>query len=235
MSRRGLIVALAFATVFGLVFGVFPGLDLEIARLFYDPAAKTFPLRSNSIFGHLRDTASWVLVLFVAPAVVALLIKLVKPRAKLWISARAAIFLAATIALAPGLLVNVLLKNHWDRPRPVAVTEFGGGERFVAWWDPRGQCRKNCSFVSGETSSAFWTLAPAALAPAPWRILAYVSAIAFGVGMGAVRMAMGAHFFTDVVFAGIFTFIIIVLMRGLIFRAQARDVESKPETPSRPT
>jgi membrane-associated PAP2 superfamily phosphatase len=166
--------------------------------------------------------------------VIALLIKLVMPRAKPWLSVRAAIFLIATLALAPGLLVNVLLKNHWDRPRPVAVTEFGGSERFVPWWDPRGQCRKNCSFVSGETSSAFWTLAPAALAPAPWRILAYVSAIAFGVGMGAMRMAMGAHFFTDAVFAGLFTYIIIVLIHGLIFRSWASHSKSKTETPSKP-
>jgi lipid A 4'-phosphatase len=226
MSRRGLIVALVFAAAFGLVFGLFPQFDIEIAGLFYDPATRNFPLRTNSFLGHLRDAASWVLVLLVAPCVAALLIKLVIPRAKPWISARAAIFLIATLALAPGLLVNVVLKNHWSRPRPAAVVEFGGSERFVPWWDPRGQCVKNCSFVSGETSSAFWTLAPAALAPPPWRFIAYASAIAFGVGMSVVRMAMGAHFFTDVVFAGFFTFIIIVLAHSLIYRSRP---PSKPE------
>jgi len=233
MSRRGLIIALVFAAVIGLLFGLFPQLDIEISRLFYNPVAKNFPLRSNSALGHVRDAASWILVLLIAPSVIALLIKLVVPRARSWISARAAIFLIATLALAPGLLVNVLLKNHWDRPRPVAVVEFGGNERFVPWWDPRGQCVKNCSFVAGEASSAFWTLAPAALAPAPWRFLTYASAIAFGVGMGAVRMAMGAHFFTDVAFAGLFTFIIIVLTHGLIFQARASDPESKTESPSK--
>lgn len=234
MSRRGLIVALVFAAAIGLVFGLFPRLDIEIAAFFYDPAARNFPLRTNSIFGLLRDTSSWVLVVLIVPCVIALLIKLVMPRAKPWLSAHAAIFLIATLALVPGLLVNVLLKNHWSRPRHVAVVEFGGSQRFVPWWDPRGQCVKNCSFVSGETSSAFWTLAPAALAPAPWRLLAYVSAIAFGVGMGAVRMAMGAHFFTDVAFAGFFTFIIIVLIHGLIFRSQASHSKSKTKTPSKP-
>ena len=233
MSRRALIVALVFAAIVGLMFGLFPRLDIEIAGLFYDPAAGNFPLRTSSVLGHLRDAAVWVLILLVIPCVFTLLIKLVLPRVKPWISARAAIFLIATLVLAPGLLVNVLLKNHWDRPRPVAVVEFGGSERFVPWWDPRGQCVKNCSFVSGETSSAFWTLAPAALMPAPWRLLAYASAIAFGVGMGMVRMAMGAHFFTDVVFAGLFTFIIIVLVHGLIFRTQASDSETKTETPSK--
>jgi membrane-associated PAP2 superfamily phosphatase len=234
MSRRGLIVALVFAAAIGLVFGLFPSLDIEIANLFYDPAAKDFPLRTNSVLRYLREAASWILVLLIAPSVLALLIKLVIPRAKPWISSRAAIFLIATLALAPGFVVNVLLKNHWDRPRPVAVVEFGGSERFVPWWDPRGQCVKNCSFVSGETSSAFWTLAPATLVPAPWRFLGYTAAIGFGVGMGVVRMAMGAHFFTDVVFAGLFTFIIIVLIHGLIFRSQAADAESSKTPLSTP-
>jgi len=81
----------------------------------------------------------------------------------------------------------------------------------------------------------FWTLAPAALAPASWRFLAYASAIAFGVGMGAMRVAMGAHFFTDVVFAGLFTFIIIVLAYGLIFGLPAGRPESKTGTPSKPS
>jgi lipid A 4'-phosphatase len=234
MSRRGQIVALVFAVAVGLLFGFFPRLDLEIAGLFYDPSAKNFPLGASSGLRYLREAAVWLLVLLIAPSVIALLIKLVMPRAKSWISTRAAIFLIATLAFAPGLLVNVLLKNHWDRPRPVAVTEFGGSERFVPWWDPRGQCRKNCSFVSGETSSAFWTLAPAALAPAPWRFLAYASAIAFGVGMAVARMAMGGHFFTDVVFAGLFTFMIIVLIHGLVFRPRASGTGSKTETPSKP-
>jgi len=227
MSRRGLIVTLVFAAVVGLLFGFFPQLDLDIASLFYDPGTKNFSLSKSFAFRYVREAAVWIQVLLIAPSVIALLIKLVMPRAKPWMSSRAAIFLIATLALAPGLVVNVLLKNHWDRPRPAAVTEFGGSERFVPWWDPRGQCRKNCSFVSGETSSAFWTLAPAALAPAPWRFLAYTSAIAFGIGMGVVRMAMGGHFFTDVVFAGLFTFIIIVLTHRLIYRSWS---PSKPES-----
>ena len=227
MSRRGLIVTLVFAAVVGLLFGFFPQLDLDIASLFYDPGTKNFSLSKSFAFRYVRQAAVWIQVLLIAPSVIALLIKLVMPRAKPWMSSRAAIFLIATLALAPGLVVNVLLKNHWDRPRPAAVTEFGGSERFVPWWDPRGQCRKNCSFVSGETSSAFWTLAPAALAPAPWRFLAYTSAIAFGIGMGVVRMAMGGHFFTDVVFAGLFTFIIIVLTHRLIYRSWS---PSKPES-----
>jgi membrane-associated PAP2 superfamily phosphatase len=220
MSRRALIVALLFAAVVGFLFGFFPDLDLKIAALFYDPGTGKFPLRTDSTLGFFRDAMGWLLVIFVAPAVLALLVHFAIPRLKPWMSPRAAIFLIVTLALAPGLFVNVLLKNHWSRPRPVAVVEFGGTERFVPWWDPRGQCLRNCSFVSGEASSAFWTLAPASLAPPQWRLLAYTAAGLLGIAMSVVRMAMGAHFFSDVAFAGIFTFSIIWLAHNLIFRAK---------------
>ena len=146
------------------------------------------------------------------------MIKLILPERKMLVSGRAIVFLIATMALAPGLLVNVVLKDHWGRPRPIDVTEFGGDAAFRAWWDPRGDCPSNCSFVSGDVAGAFWTIAPAALAPPQWRALAYGAALALGTGMAAMRVMAGAHFVTDVVFAGVFTFLIIWLVYGLIYR-----------------
>jgi membrane-associated PAP2 superfamily phosphatase len=131
---------------------------------------------------------------------------------------RAAVLMIVTLALAPGIVANVLLKDHWGRPRPIDVAEFGGDEHFVPWWDPRGDCPKNCSFVAGEPAGAFWTLAPAALTPLPWRALAYGGALAFGAGVGFLRMAGGGHFFSDAVFAGVFTFLVIWLVHGWLYR-----------------
>jgi lipid A 4'-phosphatase len=112
----------------------------------------------------------------------------------------------------------VVLKDYWPRSRPIDVPQFNGEERFTAWWDPRGGCPKNCSFVGGEASGAFWTLAPAALSPPAWRPVAYGAAIAFGAGVSVLRMAFGAHFFTDIVFAEVFTFLIIWLAHGFVYR-----------------
>src|ERR1035437_10011262 len=175
MNRTGLIIALAIAAVVGVVFGLYPQLDLMIAAPFHD-----ISLRGNP-FG-LRISSPLLL------------------------------------ARGPGFLANAVLKEHWDRPRPIEVTQFGGTEHFVAWWDPRGECDKNCSFVSGDVAGAFWTIAPAALVPPSWRALAYGAALALGAGMAALRIMMGGHFFTDTVFAGVFTFLIIWLVHGLIYR-----------------
>jgi membrane-associated PAP2 superfamily phosphatase len=111
-----------------------------------------------------------------------------------------------------------MLKDHWGRPRPIDVEQFGGAYHFTPWWDPRGDCPNNCSFIAGEPSGAFWTLAPAALAPPELRALAYGAAIVFGAGIGALRMGAGAHFFSDVVFAGVFMYLVVWAVHGLIYR-----------------
>lgn len=219
MNRTGLLIALGLAAAVGLLFGVYPGLDLELARPFFHPAAGGFPASVDPLLSGFRDLGRLIVTLLVAPAVIAIVGKLILPRRPMLMPGRAAVLMVVTLALAPGLLTNILLKSHWGRPRPIDVIQFGGDQHFVPWWDPRGDCPTNCSFVAGEPSGAFWTLAPAALVPPAWRPLAYAGALAFGAGIGLLRMAGGGHFFTDVAFSGLFTFLIIWLVHALLFRA----------------
>ena len=218
MNRTGLVVVLGLAAVTGLIFALYPELDLAIARAFYDPARQDFSLRFDRTLAWLRYESMWVITALVAPAAVALVVKLLLPFTRMLMSGRAVVFLIATLVLGPGLLVNVTMKDYWPRSRPIDVPELGGSEQFVAWWDPRGACPKNCSFVAGESAGAFWTLAPATLAPPQWRPLAYAAAVAFGLGVSAMRIAFGGHFFTDAVFAGVFMFLIVWVAHGLIYR-----------------
>jgi membrane-associated PAP2 superfamily phosphatase len=217
MGRTGLLIALAVAVGVGVVFALYPRLDIEIAALFYDPASGLWDARG---FPQLqwRYAAAWLIALVAAPAFIAVALKLLLPRRAMAVPARAALLIIATLALAPGLLVNVILKDQWGRPRPIDIVEFKGTDAFVPWWDPRGVCPKNCSFVAGEPSGAFWTLAPAALLPPVWRALATAAALAFGAGMGVLRMAGGGHFFSDVVFSGVFTYLVIWLGHALLYR-----------------
>jgi membrane-associated phospholipid phosphatase len=50
------------------------------------------------------------------------------------------------------------------------------------------------------------------------RAIAYTAAIAFGAAVGVMRIAVGGHFFTDIAFAGVFTFLIIWVAYALLFR-----------------
>jgi len=227
MNRTGLTIALCIGFAVGLVCAVDPQLDLDIAAAFRDPAYRAFQFDVNAQpwVQHTREAARIVITLLALPAFLAILGKLVWPRRRMLIEARAAIFLIATLALGPGLLTNVVLKDHWGRPRPIDVQQFQGHGRFVPWWDPRGDCPDNCSFVAGEPAGAFWTLAPAALAGPELQPLAYGAALAFGIGIGALRIAAGGHFFSDVVFAGVFMYLLIWLLHGLIYRWPATRID----------
>jgi lipid A 4'-phosphatase len=218
MNRTGLWIALAIAAVVGLVFGLYPELDLKLAALFFDPATKRFLQTPYPWLLWVRDSAMWLVTAMVLVPVGALVLKAIWPRRPLLVRPRAILLLLTTIALGPGLVVNVGFKENWNRSRPVDVPQLAGQEVFTPWWDVRGGCEKNCSFVSGDSSGAFWTLAPAALAPPPFQPAAYAAALTFGAAVGLLRMMFGGHFFTDVVFSGVFVFLVIWLAYALIYR-----------------
>jgi len=220
MNRTGLKIALAIGFAVGLICAVDPQLDIDIAAAFYhrDPPPILFVVNAQHWVQTTRWAARVLIALLALPAFLAIIGKLVLPQRPMLIQGRAALFLIATLALGPGVLTNLILKDHWHRPRPIDIQQFNGDQHFTPWCDPRGDCPDNCSFIAGEPSGAFWTLAPAALAPLELQPVAYGAALAFGVGIGILRIAAGAHFFSDVVFAGVFTYLLIWLAHGLIYR-----------------
>ena len=121
MNRTGLFIALGLALVVGLLFGLYPELDLKLAALFYDPATKSFPVKLNTVAAIARDGAMWIAWGLALPAIVALVVKLARPDRPLLISGRRMMFLLITMILAAGVLTNLTFKSYWSRPRPVMV------------------------------------------------------------------------------------------------------------------
>ncbi|HEY4283264.1 MAG TPA: glycosyltransferase family 39 protein [Chthoniobacterales bacterium] len=218
MNRTGLFIALGVAFLAGLLFAIFPQLDLALARWFYDAASQKFTLRAYWLAEFTRRAAMWIAWALAAPAIIAPILKLFRPRKPLVIPGRAVIFLLSTILLTAIVLPNLIFKEYWGRPRPVATREFQGPHEFKAWWDPRGTNPHNGSFFSGEAATAFWTFAPAALAPPSVRPLAYAAAAIFGLTTGLLRMAFGGHYASDVIAAGVAAFLVAWVMHGLIYR-----------------
>ena len=200
-----------------ILFTVFPQWDLAITGWFWDAANGGFALAATPWGGMLRKAGNIIPWLFAGPAFAAIILKLLFPHLSMFMPARAAVLLAATMALAPGLLVNGVLKENWGRPRPVHVETFGGKDVFNPWYSTNGTCPGNCSFVSGEGALGFWMIAPASLVPAPFKGPALVAAALFGATAGGLRIAFGGHFFTDVAFSGVLTILVIALVRFLLY------------------
>jgi membrane-associated phospholipid phosphatase len=192
-----------------------PEIDLIAAGRFFD---------AGHFVGRSPAGEFWRSVFYDAPYVVlaGLLVAYVerlRGRTGSGPSRRAIVFLVASLALGPGLLVNGLLKEHSQRPRPEQTQEFGGPWRFRPYETFDGECRKNCSFVSGEVATSAWTLAPALLAPPTFRAAAAAAALLFTVATAVLRMAFGGHYLSDVVFAALFTWLVVLILHRLVFRA----------------
>ena len=218
MNRAGLFIALGVALVAGLLFALFPRLDVMLAHLFYNSSSRSFLLSPLGKAEYVRRGAMWIAWAFTAPAIVAVIAKLIRPNKPLFVSGRAVIFLLSTILFTGILLPDVIFKHHWGRPRPIATTEFNGTEPFKPWWDPRRAEWQNTSFFSGEAATAFWTYAPAALAPPSIRPLAFAAATIFGLATGILRMAFGGHYASDVIAAGVAAFLVTWFAHGFIYR-----------------
>ena len=104
MNRTGLFIALSLALIVGLLFGIFPELDLKLAALFYDAASKSFPLKLNSIAAFARDAAMWVAWAFALPSIVAIVVKLARPDRPMLVPGRTVVFLLVTMLLSAGIL-----------------------------------------------------------------------------------------------------------------------------------
>lgn len=202
----------------GLVFGLWPALDLAVSGLFYDEVQRNWPWTRDPVVLAIRDFNAFTTRAIIAAAIIAFLFAVAGGRRFTFMSPRVTVFLLATLVVAPGLIANVLLKSHWGRPRPVEVSAFGGSLDFVPWFSPFGGCDSNCSFVSGEAASAFSLLALAIILPQRYRVTAVVVASVYGLVVGLMRIAMGGHFLSDVLFAGVFTALTIWVLHGVIFR-----------------
>ena len=55
MNRVGLSIALILTVAFVVVFGLYPGLDLAIAAVFWDPPTRLFLWGANQLLDFLRS------------------------------------------------------------------------------------------------------------------------------------------------------------------------------------
>ena len=224
MSRRPpvlltdpIVLSLLYLLIVSAFFLAFPRVDLWASSLFYDPVTRTFPMGSLPAFRGLRTLGEWSLGLTIAALILAIVVKLIRPARPTPIAPRAILFIASTLAIGPGLVVNLLFKNQWGRPRPYSVDVFGGQFPFVDAWHFSSSCATNCSFVSGEASSALWLLTIAMVAPPAWRrtLTAYI--LVFALFLSLNRIAFGGHFLSDVLLSWGLTLVVIFALHRVIY------------------
>ena len=191
--------------------------DLVIAAAQSDcsrawPAGNVFP------WNMLYQWAAAPAVLLGAAALAVLLTGFWARKYATW--RKEAVFILLLLALGPGLLINVLLKEEFGRARPREIVEFGGSQQFTPFWQP-GKAGTNSSFPSGHAAIAFAALAPWFVLREKQRraaVLFLILGLLFGACVGIARMLQGAHFFSDILWAGGLVYLVgslLALLMGL--------------------
>ena len=179
------------------VFATFPDIDLRISALFYNPVTDHWPLKDwigIEIIYRLFAKIHILILLVLIPLAWHCRRRYTATRQK-WLYS----FLLASILVGPGIVSHVILKdNSIGRARPNDIVEFGGQDRFTSPFSYSGECRKNCSFVSGHAAIGFYFVGLGWLTGSAW---GYYIGVVIGAIVGGTRILQGGHFLSDVVFA----------------------------------
>jgi lipid A 4'-phosphatase len=215
-AERPLLAATLVLAFVSLAFVALPQLDLSVSRLFYTPG-HGFPDGSPIVEG-VRHAGRWLEWSLAIGVCVPLALKLAFPAARLLVKPRETVFVLASLALGPGLIVNGVLKTFWGRARPSKLLQFGGDEVYSPVWWISDQCQRNCSFVSGEGAAAFWLLAIVFLVPREWKRPVAALTLPVVAAVSLARIAAGGHFVSDVLIAWLLVLLVMLLLQRLILQ-----------------
>lgn len=199
VSRLTLYMLLSMA-VCAVVFTLWPSLDLKLSAAFYREDIGFTGDRSAFVLALYRGipilSDAIILGLFIALFAYAFQRDEHGTRRCIQVG-----YLITALALGPGLLIDVVLKDYWGRARPHKVVEFGGTASFTPALVPTNQCQANCSFVSGHASAGFFTVSLGFLGGAALRRRWTLIGLVLGGVAGFGRLAQGGHFLSDIVFS----------------------------------
>lgn len=185
-----------------LFYFLWPEFDLQVSAPFYR-ADTGFWIDDLPWVRMVHETVPWVGRLLLVGSILVWLLARRSRQASVRRLARPAATLLIGLVLGLGLLVHGALKENWGRARPVQVTQFGGQAAYTPPWQPASECRRNCSFVSGHAGTGFALIALGALAAPRRRRYWLVIGWSAGLLLGALRIAQGGHFLSDVLFCGL--------------------------------
>jgi membrane-associated PAP2 superfamily phosphatase len=135
------------------------------------------------------------------------------------------VFILLSVAIGAGLIVNMLLKEHWGHPRPSDLVEFGGNGTYMPPW-AKGSAENGESFPSGHAAIGFsffvfWFI---------WRgrrprlaEKCFVGALALGALLGLGRIIQGRHFLSDVLWAAYIPYFVCLMLYYFAFRFPSRE------------
>ncbi|MFH1314553.1 MAG: phosphatase PAP2 family protein [Candidatus Eisenbacteria bacterium] len=220
---RELLILGGVALVTTLVFWL-TDLDIRVSRLFFVPGNPCHPwIHGEFVFWQILYRSDRYLTITLAIISLSAIAVGIAGRHRRQLLLYG-LFIFLSTSLGAGLLVNELFKEHWGRPRPDSIEEFGGSRDYVpplAKGPPGG----GNSFASGHASIGFsflvfwfiWRGRRPGLAT--W---ALIGAITLGSLLGAARVIQGRHFLSDVLWGAYIPYFVCLVLYHYVFRFPQR-------------
>ncbi|WP_233236453.1 phosphatase PAP2 family protein [Bordetella sp. LUAb4] len=201
------------------------GLDLVVARWFYDAQAHLFPHRASralEIFGHRLVLVAPVGVAVAAAgaAVASRWLPALRPwRGVLW---------AVALTCALGQVIIAQLKHYTALPRPYDLSMFGGYASYPQRFWAASRREAGGALPSGHAGAGYALLslyfAGWAAGRPLWRWTGLAIGILVGAGFSLVRIAQGAHFLSQTLWSAA----IMWLLASLLFYRLLVQPRSRP-------
>lgn len=197
----------------------FFNLDIAFSNIFYAPDTGWI-FFNNKIVNDLYKYGTLPAIIFSLFFIIVLVFnKYFKEKENL---RKIAIVFLITLIFAPGIIINVILKNYSGRPRPREITQFNGK------WEYRkvlqiGQPGRGYSFPCGHCSMGFIFCSIYFILKNKKKFLAHIAlwgGLIYGTVMGLARIAQGAHFLSDVIWAGAITIITAEIIYYFLFEKE---------------
>jgi lipid A 4'-phosphatase len=211
-----LLTTVVVGIIAGGIFSIFPQIDLWFGGLFY-LGDHVFAWRYTPAGKVPRAIFQFLFVAFACLTIAGLVGSLVFRHRLLGFGFQKWLYLTACMLIGPGLIVNVVFKDHWGRARPFEIKDFGASQPFTPALQPANNCADNCSFVSGEAATIFMMFFALAMLLRARRSILLAGGVVAGGLSGLVRIGMGGHFLSDVVFSGVFMALTALVLHWLMF------------------
>jgi len=175
-------------------------IDMTVQQIFFDPDRGGWYLQEHPFWKSIYQYG-------IFPGLVMSLMALFTVAASYWRVQwqrlrKPALLLVFALMLGPGLIINLVFKDYYGRPRPRQVEAFGGTDTYTPVWVYSTSGGK--SFPCGHGAIGFYMAIPFLFLRNTRKKLAWsflILGTAYGLLLSFARVAAGGHFTSDVLWA----------------------------------
>ena len=219
------LIGLVSLSIVAIVLFAATSLDIETMRPFYHPDHEDpWSNKEQPLWSLFYRSAPWVTASLAVAGVALFVLGMIRERSQRlrWYG----VFVLICVTLGPGLIINLVLKDHWGRPRPRQIVEFGGRYEYVQPFVPAQFNTPRKSFPCGHCSVGYLYAAGWWLwrrEHPRWAVASLAGGLTLGTLLGIGRMAAGAHFLSDAVWSALIAYIVAHGLYYYVLRIPARE------------